>query len=231
MTAHLEGGSDGNFYRGNIGCSGEGYSIYRSTNGGFTWTEHPLPTSESGSADTWNAEEAQVAIDDDNNVHALWMGADNMPYYSYSRDQGDSWSDAMMVAPPTYLSGTGFPVITAGASGKVAIGYVGDSGNDTWNGYMTIITDAFAENPLMTTVRINAANDPLDTTADCGYNRCGGLGDFLDMGVDQHGRPWFGLSHNIAGDMGIFATTIDGPALRGDGPTLNSMPFGGNQTL
>ncbi|MDP7312719.1 MAG: hypothetical protein QF831_04725 [Candidatus Thalassarchaeaceae archaeon] len=57
------------------------------------------------------------------------------------------------------------------------------------------------------------------------------LGDFLDMGVDQHGRPWFGLSHNIAGDMGIFATTIDGPALRGDGPTLNSMPFGGNQTL
>ena len=37
-----------------VGCSGSGYSIYRSTNGGLTWTEHPLPTEESGTADTWN---------------------------------------------------------------------------------------------------------------------------------------------------------------------------------
>ena len=56
------------------------------------------------------------------------------------------WSAPMMVAPPTNISGTGFPVITAGVIGKVALGYVGDSGNDTWNGYMTIITDAFGEN-------------------------------------------------------------------------------------
>ncbi|MDP7001108.1 MAG: sialidase family protein, partial [Candidatus Poseidoniaceae archaeon] len=41
LTAHLEGANDGNFYRGNIGCNGDGYSIYRSTNGGYTWTEHP----------------------------------------------------------------------------------------------------------------------------------------------------------------------------------------------
>ena len=231
LTAHLEGAPDGNFYRGNIGCSGDGYSIYRSEDGGFTWTEHPLPTSESGTADTWNAEEAQVAIDDDNNVHAMWMGADNMPYYAYSRDQGDTWSDAMMIAPPTKMLGTGFPVITAGAAGKVALGYVADAGNDTWNGYMTIITDAFSEMPLLTTVRINAADDPLDTTQDCGYNRCGGLGDFLDMGVDQYGRPWFSLSHNIAGDIGIFATLTQGPVLRGEGTVLNPMPAGGVATL
>ena len=43
LSAHIEGAENGNFYRGNVGCSGSGYSIYRSTDGGFTWTEHPLP--------------------------------------------------------------------------------------------------------------------------------------------------------------------------------------------
>jgi len=231
LTAHLEGGPDGNFYRGNPGCSGDGYSIYRSTNGGFTWTEHPLPTEESGTADTWNGEEAQVAIDDENNVHAMWMGLDNMPYYAYSRDEGDSWSEPMMIAPPVGLIGTGFPVVTAGSEGRVAFGYVGDSGGDVWNGYLTVVTDAFSDAPLFTTVQINGIDDPLDTTTGCGYNRCGGLGDFLDMAVDQHGRPWFGLSHNEGGDVGIFATIIDGPSLRGDFEALNTMPAGGNPTL
>ncbi|MDP6323954.1 MAG: sialidase family protein, partial [Candidatus Thalassarchaeaceae archaeon] len=215
---------------GQIGCDGSGYSIYRSTNGGLTWTEHVLPTSESGTADTWNAEEAQVAIDMDNNVHAMWMGADDMPYYAYSLDEGDSWSDAMMIAPPIGLQGTGFPVVTAGDSGRVAFGYVGDTGNDTWNGYLTIMTDAFSDAPLMTTVQINQPGDPLDTEAGCGYNRCGGLGDFLDMSVDQYGRPWFGLSHNLQ-DIGIFATTIEGPTLRGNVAELTVMPTGGPETL
>ena len=93
LTAHLVGSVDGNFYRGNTGCSGEGYSVYRTTNAGLTWTEHELPTSESGTADTWNAEEAQVEVDSEGNVHAMWMGIDNMPYWSYSRDQGDTWSN------------------------------------------------------------------------------------------------------------------------------------------
>ena len=92
-------------------------------------------------------------------------------------------------------------------------------------------TYVFNENPLFTTVQINADGDPLDTTADCGYNRCGGLGDFLDMSVDQHGRPWFGLSHNSAGDIGIFATITEGPTLRGTFGPLKVMPTGGPDTL
>jgi hypothetical protein len=161
----------------------------------------------------------------------MWMGLDNMPYYAYSRDEGDSWSEPMMIAPPAGLIGTGFPVVTAGSEGRVAFGYVGDSGGDVWNGYLTVVTDAFSDAPLFTTVQINGIDDPLDTTTGCGYNRCGGLGDFLDMAVDQHGRPWFGLSHNEGGDVGIFATIIDGPSLRGDFEALNTMPAGGNPTL
>jgi hypothetical protein len=72
--------------------------------------------------------------------------------------------------------------------------------------------------------------DPIDIEVGCGYNRCGGLGDFLDMSVDQYGRPWFGLSHNIA-DKGIFATIVAGPSLRGEIGALNPMPLGGELTL
>ena len=236
MTAHIEGSEDGNFYRGNKGCSGDGYSIYRSTDGGFTWTEHVLPTSETGTADTWNAEEAQVGTDEAAGVHAFWMGADDMPYYAFSTDEGDSWSDAIMIAPPIEgLTGTGFPVVTAGADGRVAFGYVGrvvnESGVARWNAYITVATDVRAAHPLFTTVQLNTDADPIDVTDDCGYVRCGGLGDFLDMRIDQHGRIWFALSHNAGGDIGIFGTMTAGPALRGAVGPLTTMPAGGPSTL
>jgi hypothetical protein len=73
--------------------------------------------------------------------------------------------------------------------------------------------------------------DPIDIETDCGYNRCGGLGDFLDIRVDAYGRTWFSLSHNIAG-MGIFGTISSGTSLRGESiAILPEMPLGGQQTL
>ena len=233
LTGHMVGADDGNFYRGNPSCDGEGYSIYRSTNGGLTWTEHELPTDVTGMADTWNFEEAQVYPDEENNLHAMWMGADDLPYYSYSFNQGDSWSAPLMVAPPG-LNGTGFPAVAAGDSGKVAFAYLGDTGGDTWNGYISIMTDSFSETPLITTVQVNEFGDPLSLEADCGYNRCGGFGDFIDILVDNHGRAWFGLSHNIGNnlqDEGIYGTTMVGPSLRGSIAPLNILPEGGPKTL
>ncbi|MBC28904.1 MAG: hypothetical protein CMB26_04340, partial [Euryarchaeota archaeon] len=94
----------------------------------------------------------------------------------------------------------------------------------------TVVTDAFGDAPLFTTVQINAPDDPIDLEEGCGYNRCGGLGDFLDMSVDQYGRPWFSLSHNLQ-DIGIFATLTEGPVLRGNTGPLKVMPAGGPETL
>ena len=72
-----------------------------------------------------------------------------------------------MVAPPG-LNGTGFPAIAAGDSGKVAFAYLGDTGGDTWNGYISIMTDSFSEAPLITTVQVNEFGDPLSLEADWG---------------------------------------------------------------
>jgi len=230
LTAHLVGSENGNFYRGNPGCDGTGYSIFRSDDGGITWSEHPLPTAATGTAATWNAEEAAVAADDADNVHAMWMGLDNMPYYSYSRDAGASWSDVVMIAPPNGVNGTGFPAIAAGADGRVAFGYIGTKGDGVWHGYLTVMTDAFGVQPLMTTVQVNLDADPLDLSEGCGYERCGGFGDFIDLVVDSDGRVWFGLSHNPT-DEGIFATMAQGPRMRGPLEPLPPLVLGGNGTL
>ena len=117
LSAHIIGAENGNFYRGQKGCDGEGYSMYRTNDGAITWTEHVLPTEESGTADTWNAEEAQVDTDSESNVYAMWMGIDDLPYFSYSTDNAETWSDAMMIAP-SHLVGTGFPVVIAGDPGE-----------------------------------------------------------------------------------------------------------------
>jgi len=94
-----------------------------------------------------------------------------------------------------------------------------------------VMTDSFGPMPLMTTVQINDVNDPLENAkTDCGYDRCGGFGDFIDVLVDQHGRVWFGLSHNIV-DEGIFATFSVGPSLRGPVAPLTPIPEGGPSTL
>lgn len=61
---------------------------------------------------------------------------------------------------------------------------------------MSIMTDAFAENPLITTVSVNSPDGPLDITDDCGNVRCGGFGDFIDVEIDDEVRPWIALAHN-----------------------------------
>jgi len=238
LHGHVAGGIDGAVYRGNPSC--EGPAVYRSLDGGYTWSEHTI-TTEVGMQQGWHAHEVATAVDDAGNVHATWISNDQMPWYAYSRDQGDTWSEPMMVAAPM-VTESGFPTIFAGAEGRVVIGYIGEvndvSANNTtvggvgWGGYMAIMTDAFAENPLITSVAVNHPEDPLDVTSDCGNVRCGGFGDFIDVEIDDEGRPWIALAHNAAGfDEAVIGTLTEGPALYGELAYLAPLPPGGNSTL
>ncbi len=223
LSGHLVGSEDGAIYRGQPAQGGP--AAYRSLDGGFTWTEHVI-TDQIGS----QSHEVAIGTDEGSNVHAFWIGDDNFPYYSNSQDQGNTWRDPMMVAPPG-LEGTGFPTVAGGGDGKVAFSYVGTESHETWNGYLGVITDAFAEKPLITTVAVNDPGDPLDTTPNAGYQRTGGWGDFIDICIDPDGRPWAALANNPAGDIGIVGTFSEGPALRGDLDYLPPLPLGGPDTL
>lgn len=144
----------------------------------------------------------------------------------------------MMVAAPD-VKETGFPTIFAGSEGRVVVGYIGEvndietnASNSGWSGYMAIMTDAFAEHPLITSVAVNQPDDPLDMTSDCGNVRCGGFGDFIDVEIDDEGRPWIALAHNTAGfEEAVIGTLMEGPALYGDLTPLPVLPAGGSSSL
>ena len=237
LHGHVAGGSDGSIYRGNPSC--EGPAVYASHDGGYTWSEHTI-TTEVGMQQGWHSHEVATAVDEGGNVHATWISTDMMPWYAYSRDQGMTWSQPMMVAAPG-VNESGFPTIFAGDEGRVVIGYIGEvndvenenaTGGVGWGGYMAIMTNAFEERPLITSVVVNSPDDPLDVTSDCGNVRCGGFGDFIDVELDDAGRPWIALAHNAAGfEEAIVGTLTEGPALYGDIVALDSLPPGGNSTL
>ncbi len=228
LSAHVKGSGDGRFYRGNPSCSGP--AVYRSDDGGLTWSEHTISTT-TGNLD----HEVAVAVDGGNNVHAFWIGADGLPYLASSRDHGDSWGPVRMVAVPG-VNETGFPAITAGGAGRIAFAYIGahveggyakDQKGANWTGYIGVMTDAFADQPLITTVAINTPDDPL-STGQCGDTRCGGFGDFIDIAVDPEGRPWAAFAHNgHDGGAGIVGTLLLGPSLLGDVAPLSPITLAG----
>ena len=235
LHGHVAGGIDGSVYRGNPSC--EGPAVYRSLDGGYSWTEHTI-TTDVGMQDGWHSHEVATAVDDGGNVHATWIGDDLKPWYANSQDQGETWSEPMMVAAPGVVE-TGFPTIFAGSEGRVVLGYIGETqdydeenGTGGWSGYMAIMTDSFSERPLITSVAVNNPDDPLDITPDCGDVRCGGFGDFIDVEIDDEGRPWIALAHNAAGfEEAIIGTLMEGPALYGELSYLEPLPEGGNSTL
>ena len=238
LHGHVAGGSDGWVYRGNPSC--EGPAVYASSDGGYTWSEHTI-TTEVGMQQGWHSHEVATAVDEGGNIHATWISNDQMIWYANSQDHGESWGSPLMVSAPG-IKETGFPTIFAGDSGRVVIGYIGEmndvtannstSGGVGWGGYMAIMTDAFNDVPLITSIAVNLPGDPLDDTSDCGNVRCGGFGDFIDVEIDDEGRPWVALAHNTAGfQEAIIGTFVTGPALYGDLISLPELPLGGNSTL
>lgn len=228
LHGHLAGSNDGAIYRGNPSCDGP--AVYRSVDGGYTWTEHTI-TTEVPMQEGWHSHEVAVGTDEAGNLFASWISIDQMPWMAWSRDQGETWSEPMMVAPPG-VNETGFPTIFAGEDGRVVVGYIGESEQGGgWSGYMSVMTDAFADPPLITTVAVNAPDDILDATDDCGNVRCGGFGDFIDVEIDDEGRPWIALAHNVMGEAGIVGTWVTGPALMGELRQLPEITPGGPHTV
>ena len=221
LSGHLVGANDGKIYRGQPAGNYQP-AMYRSTDGGLTWTEHII-TTDTGT----ESHEIAIGTDQENNLHAFWIGQDDLPYYSNSQDFGETWRDPIMAAPPG-VNTTGFPTIVGGDDGRTAFSYIGNTPGKTshWSGYLGIITDAWADNPLITTVAVNDPEDPLDTTPNCGNVRCGGFGDFIDICIDPEGRPWAALAHNPSGETGIVGTFATGPSLRGDLDYLPPLPVG-----
>lgn len=183
--------------------------------------------------------EVNVATDPSGNVYAFWVDNQHVPRLTVSQDQGQTWSDAVDVAPPGVTQAS-MPQLAVGADGRVAMLYMGSTnapegpfptttqtdpanceagggGGDpayadvTWNAYITVSVDVLAESPTFTTVTANDPADPL-AVGKCGF-RCPGFGDFLDIQIGPDGTPWAALV-DPDGEVGD-STTPGGEAVVG----------------
>lgn len=179
-------GEDGTVYLPRGWCGQPFLSI--SKDEGLTWDQ--VQVAKNGSPD----HEAGVAADSKGNLYYTWIANDDLPYLAISRDGGKKWSDPMMIGPPG-IRRSSLPAIDIGDDGKIALTYIGSETpgpekKSTWNGYVTMTTNALAPKPVFYTGTINSPSDPLHRGEGCGGTRCHSLGDFFDVTIGPDGTPW-----------------------------------------
>lgn len=182
--------------------------------------------------------EAAVTVDESGNIYYMWIAEDRLPYLSISRDKGATWSEPMMIGAPG-LNQTSLPTMAKGANDNLAFAYMGSKNaptgppfptesdayeNVTWNGYLSVTTNALDDDPVFYSASVNNPNDPM-REGDCGPVRCNAVGDFIDVQVGPEGKPWAAFSDACRDGVcfdsqqgeGVLATFEGGPNLH-EGP-------------
>jgi hypothetical protein len=228
LHGHIRTDSKGRLFMPKGHCNQPWIAI--SDDGGNTW-ERIKVSDATTSFDTHHG----LAIDDADNLYYLFMDEERkLPLLSISADHGQTWTEPRMVAPPG-VEETNFPILTAGAPGRIALQFPGttsasrDDARRPWDAYMVVTENALDPEPLFLATTANAPGDPIHRGA-CGTGsntgRCAGMLDFLDIDVSPvDGRFWAALTDTCTGGCakgsggataraGVAVRQIGGPVLR-----------------
>ena len=174
---------------------------------GLTWTQ--MQVASNGSS----AQATRAALDPAGNLYYTWTAADHLPYLAYSRDAGASWSKPIALAQPG-VNEAALPRVAAFAPGRVALAYLATTNSPAqppwyaycnvllstcdpgayaevaWNGYLALIDDAFAADPVIRTGTVNPPGSPLFIGGCSAEGACMANLDFIDVHFDAAGNPW-----------------------------------------
>lgn len=199
-----------------------------STDGGKTFRDHPVYISPNKQA-SFNHQFTNVSVDRAGNVYAFWSN-DHSVFYSYSTDQGKSWSSVEKINSSPANTAI-FPWSSAGSGGKVDAVYYGTSyeGNPQtapdsaeWHVYMAQIQGAATSNSTVTQYRASPINHR-GGVCEGGISCTGNRDLYDDFGVAA--SPKTGLAsivysddqpgNNGQDDHTAIATQTSGPGIFG----------------
>src|SRR3954468_17770254 len=162
-------------------CQQAAYVLF-SRDEGASWSWLPF---KDAPGDFLQNRELQTAIDDANNLYALWP-ANGLIYLEISRDGAKTWSKPMMVGAPG-VQGIVRPSLSAGAEGNVAITYYGstDPTATKLSAYITQTKDALDPQPLFYSGALNDTAKPIFT--DGGLQGPTPRTDFIGGAFDRAG--------------------------------------------
>ena len=224
LHGHGVVGRDGTVYLPKEHCEEPWLAI--SKDEGITWDHVRV----SNKVAVWGPDPS-VAVDDKGNIYYVFLDDMRMPYITYSRDEGKTWSKPLMLGYPGVTEGV-LATLDVGTPGKIAVAYYGSddvSGpiedrqygqNVTWNGYITMSDNIFAKNPVFYSANVNDPRYPMARGA-CGPRRCYEALDFIDVVIGRDGTPWAALADSCVlacegltvGNSGVVGRLVGGPPL------------------
>lgn len=190
--------SDGFVYAAD--CASTGPRVWRSFNGGLTWTVTNVDYRQGGGFSPFLFQ--VVDTDAAGNVYVVWTEREGSPtqsntYVSGSNDLGLTWTPKLKLTTPASAGGMAW--VAAGSDGRVGVAWQGASmqGNvgsmpdsAQWFIHYAVITDFFGPNREVTATRVS--DDEIQRGFICGSGTgCNGgrnLLDFFQVQVDAAGR-------------------------------------------
>jgi hypothetical protein len=188
LHGHIRVGPEGNLYLPNGSCNGQQAAVV-STDGGTTWTVHPIPGTSphanNGDSDPW------VDIAPDGTVYFGFSNGDGRAMISVSRDAGNTWTTPYDAGASFGVVNSEFAAVITGDPNRAAFAFLGTNtaGDDqastfagAWHLYVAFTYDG---GTTWTT------NDPVQRGCiwnQGGGNPCRNLLDFNGITIDKVGR-------------------------------------------
>ncbi|MHB8604824.1 MAG: sialidase family protein [Thermoplasmatota archaeon] len=183
----------GEIWEPSTACS---LQVRTSADNGLTWALHA--TGLPSSSDT-----PDIAVTPDGTAYLAYSDANWHPAIARSTNGGSTWTSIPI--PVAGLTSSVFPVIVAGADGRVAVAFYGTTDDAAgwnhnpgdapdairWNGYEAIITDGEAASPTIAPVQLTTNADPLQYGCLSKLGSClDNIADYADIDVSSDGHPY-----------------------------------------